>query len=206
MNWARRQMSATLLPDGTVLAIGGSRLMEVLTMLRSRSLRPSYGLLRSDRGLLWRACRCLECIIRMPYFSQTAVSFPPVGVDLPAISRPTDQPNAQIYSPPYLFNTDGSLAVRPVISSVQTELGYGQSFPISTLDAANVTAVTLVRLGSFTHSVRPEPALQPPHIYALCRACKRSNPGKRHFMPTRPLHALHFREWSSFGGENCSRH
>ena len=104
-----------------------------------------------------------------------------------------------------LFNTDGSLAVTPVISSVQTELGYGQSFPISTPDAANVTAVTLVRLGSFTHSFDQNQALQPPHIYALCRACKRSNPGKRHFMPTRPLHALHFREWSSFGGENCSR-
>jgi hypothetical protein len=35
---------------------------------------------------------------------------------------------------------------------VPTDLIYGQSFLISTPDAAKITAVTMVRLGSVTHS------------------------------------------------------
>lgn len=150
MNWARRQMSATLLPDGTVLAIGGSSSQgfndATLAVLAAELWTPTTG--------SWSALASMQ-VPRM--YHSNALLLPDgrvlsAGGGRPAAISTTDQPNAQIYSPPYLFNTDGSLAVRPVISSVQTELGYGQSFPISTPDAANVAAVTLVRLGSFTHS------------------------------------------------------
>jgi hypothetical protein len=150
MNWARRQMSATVLPDGTVLAIGGSSSGgfndATLAVLAAELWNPATG--------SWSRMASMQ-VPRM--YHSNALLLPDgrvlsAGGGRPAAINTTDQPNAQIYSPPYLFNTDGSLAARPVISSVQTELGYGQQFAISTPDAANVTAVTLVRLGSFTHS------------------------------------------------------
>ena len=46
---------------------------------------------------------------------------------------------AQIFSPPYLFNPDGTPAPRPVITSAPSKLTYGQSFMVQTPDAATVT-------------------------------------------------------------------
>ena len=65
----------------------------------------------------------------------------------------TDEPNAQIYSPPYLFQADGSPVVRPVITSVSaTNVTYAQQFSVATPDAAAITSVTWIRLSATTHS------------------------------------------------------
>src|SRR5262245_10186526 len=56
-------------------------------------------------------------------------------------------PNAQIFSPPYLFAGD-----RPAISSAPSRAGYGQSVFVGTADAATITQVTLLRTGSVTHT------------------------------------------------------
>jgi len=55
--------------------------------------------------------------------------------------------NAEIYSPPYLSN-----GPRPSITSVQQTLAYGTGFFVETSDASTITGVSLVRLGSTTHS------------------------------------------------------
>jgi hypothetical protein len=66
--------------------------------------------------------------------------------------------DAEIYSPPYLFNPDGSLATRPVIASAPTSVSYGQTLTVQTPDAAAITPddpndkVTWIRLPSVTHS------------------------------------------------------
>lgn len=68
-----------------------------------------------------------------------------------------DHPNGQIFSPPYLFNSDGSVAARPVISSVSLQsVKVGGSFTINmSASAANLKFV-LVRMGSVTHSVNTD--------------------------------------------------
>ena len=58
-----------------------------------------------------------------------------------------DQLNAEIYSPPYLFQ--GS---RPSITSVPAQLSYGAPFPVATSSDSSIDKVTLLRLGSVTHS------------------------------------------------------
>ena len=55
--------------------------------------------------------------------------------------------DAEIYSPPYLFR-----GPRPTITSAPSAVTYGKTFFILTPDAADITKVTLVRLGSVTHS------------------------------------------------------
>ncbi|KAL8668733.1 MAG: hypothetical protein Q9168_006651 [Polycauliona sp. 1 TL-2023] len=68
---------------------------------------------------------------------------------------PTNHPNAQIYTPAYLFNADGTKAARPSISSVSsTNVVVGSSIKIVT-DRA-VSGFALVRYGSGTHSVNTD--------------------------------------------------
>jgi len=55
----------------------------------------------------------------------------------------------QIFKPPYFYN---SAIARPTISNAPAVVYYNQGFNVSTPDAANVTAVRLIRPGSATHS------------------------------------------------------
>jgi hypothetical protein len=55
--------------------------------------------------------------------------------------------DAEFYSPPYLFK-----GTRPTITSAPATVGYGLDFFVQTPDGANITAVTLLRLGSVTHA------------------------------------------------------
>ena len=59
--------------------------------------------------------------------------------------------DAEIFSPPYLFNPDGSPAARPGITSVPTSAVLGDTVSIST-DTENLT-FALVRMSAVTHTV-----------------------------------------------------
>jgi hypothetical protein len=150
MSWARRQMSAVVLPNGKVLVTGGSSSPGfndgTLAVLQAELWDPV------TRG--WSTMASMQ-VPRM--YHSNALLLPDgrvvqAGGGRPAASNTVDQPNAQIYSPTYLFNSDGSLAARPVISSAPSTLTYGQQFTIGTAEASAITEVTLVALGSFTHS------------------------------------------------------
>jgi hypothetical protein len=58
-----------------------------------------------------------------------------------------DEPNHEIFSPPYLFK-----GARPTITSVPSNVGYGQTFSVTTPNAAQVSAVRWIRIGSVTHA------------------------------------------------------
>jgi hypothetical protein len=55
--------------------------------------------------------------------------------------------NYEIFSPPYLFK-----GARPTITSAPAAVGYGQTFLVGTADAANISKVSWIRLGSVTHA------------------------------------------------------
>jgi hypothetical protein len=61
----------------------------------------------------------------------------------------------EIFSPPYLFNADGSTATRPSITTSPASINYGQSFNvgIGNLTTAQIRDVVLVRLPSVTHAL-----------------------------------------------------
>lgn len=58
--------------------------------------------------------------------------------------------DVQIFTPPYLFAGDGSLASRPVIQSAPSETSWNQAMPVVT--DGDVTEFVLVRMASATHS------------------------------------------------------
>ena len=69
----------------------------------------------------------------------------------------TNHYDAQIYSPAYLFNADGSRATRPVIINAPAQAAI--TTPRSTLTATTdspVTAWSMIRLGSTTHTVNTD--------------------------------------------------
>src|SRR5215472_5506726 len=55
--------------------------------------------------------------------------------------------SAEMYSPPYLF-----AGTRPTISAAPSGVVYGQTFSVQTPDAASITNVNWIRLGSVTHA------------------------------------------------------
>ena len=62
--------------------------------------------------------------------------------------------SVEFFSPPYLYNSDGSEAIRPAIASAPESISYGQQFSINVgnVSAAEVKEVVLVRLPSVTHT------------------------------------------------------
>jgi YVTN family beta-propeller protein len=64
---------------------------------------------------------------------------------------PLTNTNGEIYTPPYLFGADGQLAARPRILQAPTQADPGQVLTVD-MAAAGASRVTLVRLGSTTHT------------------------------------------------------
>jgi hypothetical protein len=77
------------------------------------------------------------------------------------VSYESSQFTAQVFSPPYLFNADGSLAQRPAITSAPSKITYGAAFTVETPDAGSITRGTLIRLGSVTHAFNQSQVIYP---------------------------------------------
>jgi hypothetical protein len=151
MAYARTQTDATLLPDGKVLVTGGSSSSgfndATLAVLPAEMWNPATKTFSTMASMH---------VPRM--YHSTAVLLPDgrvvsAGGGRPAAIGTTDQPNAEIYSPPYLFQADGSPSVRPAITSVSaTNVTYAQQFSVATPDAASISDVTWIRLSATTHT------------------------------------------------------
>ncbi|MEM9820683.1 MAG: PA14 domain-containing protein [Bacteroidota bacterium] len=66
----------------------------------------------------------------------------------------TNHPDAEIFSPPYLFNNNGTLASRPVINSAPNTVSYSSNINVST--NAAISSFALVRMSAVTHSTNNE--------------------------------------------------
>ena len=63
-----------------------------------------------------------------------------------------DSKDAEVFYPPYLFDTDGQSASRPWIRAAPKTVKYGQAFVIGTPDADKIAQVSLIKLGATTHA------------------------------------------------------
>jgi hypothetical protein len=143
MAYPRRHLNATLLPDGRVLATGGTSAPGFSDPAGAVHAAEAWDPATGD-WTTWAANR----IVRV-YHSPTLLlpdgrilhSGSGDGAGLPR------ELNAEVFSPPYLFRGD-----RPTIASAPDAISYGQQFVVSTPDAGRVVRGTLVRLGSVTHA------------------------------------------------------
>lgn len=138
MHYPRRQHNAVILPDGKIFISGGSSASGFDTstspVLPTEMWDPATG-----------QFTVMASIAVYRGYHSTALLLPD-GRVLSAGGN-VGGPNAQIYSPPYLFN-----GTRPAISSAPTSVGYGQTVFVGTPNATGITKVSWIRIGSTTHT------------------------------------------------------
>ena len=163
----RRQHNATVLPDGSVLVTGGTRgdgggATENAGDVRFNDLRPGRPVhvaeLWNPTSKKWTTMAS-EQIDRC--YHSTAVLLPDArvlsagGGEFQLGETANDQNDshrdAQIFSPPYLFQ-DGP---RPKIESISKEViecGPGSTFEVGTAEPDKIDKISLIGLSSVTHS------------------------------------------------------
>ena len=151
MHFARRQMNATILADGKVLVTHGSSGPGFNDVTRPVLDAELWNPATESWTLMAR-----ESVGRT--YHSTALLLPDGRVlssgsgEGQGISFENSKRSAQIYSPPYLYQTDGTLAPRPRITAAPASITYGGSIAVESAEAAEVHRGTLVRLSSVTHA------------------------------------------------------
>jgi hypothetical protein len=141
MAHARRHLNATVLPTGEVLVTGGT---SGITFNDYRAPVHAAEIWNPATGL-WTTLAS-NAVNRV--YHSTSILLPD-GRILHAGSGDAgpDQRTAELFSPPYLFK-----GTRPTITGAPSFVGYGTSFNVTTPDAASIAKVSLIRLGSTTHT------------------------------------------------------
>ena len=137
MAFARRQLNATLLPNGKVLVTGGTYGPGFNNLST-----PVYAAEIWDPTEGWTTMASAQT----PRLYHSAALLLPNGRVL--TTGGDNQPEVEVYSPPYLF----APGPRPTIASAPAAVSYGQSFFVETPDAASIAKVTWIRLSSVTHA------------------------------------------------------
>jgi galactose oxidase len=154
MSAPRRHLNSTVLPDGTVLITGGTRgsgfvnIDPGLAEKEAEVWDPKTGqwttLAPNTRMRIYHSVSLLLPDGTVLHGSSgDAMAVQPGGGIVPV---PPER-NHEIFSPPYLFK-----GARPTITSAPASVGYNQTFSVSTPNAAQITDVRWIRLGSVTHA------------------------------------------------------
>ena len=191
MRFPRRQHNATLLPDGTVLVTGGTR------GVGFNDLNPGEPVHAAE---LWDPATetwtelAAEQVDRC--YHATAVLLPDArvlsaggGEFRPGNANENDPKDThrdgQVFSPPYLFK-----GARPVINAAPSSVLYGQTFDVSTSQAASIGKVSLVRLASVTHAFDQNQRINFLRFQAVAGKLKVMAPGSPNVCP--PGHYMLF--------------
>lgn len=145
MSQARIEMNATILPNGKVLVMGGSVNDEdAATASLNADLYDPKTNTFSPAGA--------NSFPRLYHSGSLLLPDGTVALMGGNPTRGSYEQHIEIYSPAYLFNSDGSPAARPTIDSTDGAMTYGNTFQVQTPDAAQIRSVVLVRPGSQTHA------------------------------------------------------
>ena len=145
--FSRNVHSSVVLPSGEVLVIGGIPLgnffSDVDSRLNAELWNPSTGNWTTMAAM--DVPRNYHSIALLLADGRVLTS----GGGLCG-TCPENHPDAQIYSPPYLFNANGNLASRPVINTAPTSANYNSLINVST--NSTIGSFALVRNSGMTHS------------------------------------------------------
>ena len=145
MNHSRHWGNATVLPNGKVLVNGGSRVNNQETDVAYTSE------IWDPANSSWTMVAA-ESTPRLYHSSAALLPDGRVFSGGGGNPGPATHHNAQFYTPPYLFDSSGSAATRPVIDWVQAAAGYNSTIATIVQSGNNISRVTLVRTSSTTHS------------------------------------------------------
>ena len=180
MEFARRQMNATLLPTGDVLVTGGTS--------SGGFNDPAGGVLAAE---LWHPATgtwttmASSAVVRV--YHSTALLLPDGRVLYSGsgdgdLGAEADERSYELYSPPYLFN-----GARPTITgALPSSAGYGQTQVVNTPDGPGIAQVNLIRLGSVTHAFDQSELLVPLSFSPVAAGLTITFPSSRTAAPPGP--------------------
>ena len=155
MHHARKFHNGVMLPDGEVLVIGGN----------------TSGTKFSDNGTVYAAEIWNPITRRWRQVADMTIprNYHSVGLLMPdarvfsggggycsdnRYCSGASHPDAQIYSPPYLFSPDGSPAPRPSITSGPGMFDNGATFDVQT--TGDIDYFSMVKMGATTHGMNTD--------------------------------------------------
>lgn len=166
----RMHVNAVLLPDQTVLAVGGGGTREASAggVIAPQAVRERLVAERFDLSLgakdRWKQMAAAQ----VPRLYHSVALLLPDGRVVAAGGNPDkgsqinwlppdplEEMRLEIYSPPYLFKKDQ----RPVITAVPEEMTYGDTITIRSPQASEIKWIDLIRPGLTTHSFNCEQRL-----------------------------------------------
>jgi hypothetical protein len=189
MALGRHYPTATLLPDGKVLVTGGTSCPAVNAL--NCGPNGTYGgavqtpeLWDPSNPSVWTQMNPTPSGVPRVYHS-VALLMPdarvlvggsglPVAVGEPGINGATctgddlsynckaaGHKNYEYFSPPYLYNADGTIATRPAINFAPDNIAYGDqiSINVGNVSPSTIKKVVLIRLPSVTHTYNQDQRL-----------------------------------------------
>lgn len=162
MSTGRVNHNLVLLPDGDVLAVGGTGKID-----NDDLIEPVYTIERwhpSGSGGSWSGAGTLASNPIPRDYHSTALLLPDGRVLSAGGNADHSQYHkANLYCPPYLFRQDGSLASRPVINSAPPAVGYSSNFEVTvtTPGGVAVSSVALLKPAATTHGFDQDQRLVP---------------------------------------------
>lgn len=138
----------TVLPDGKVVATGGSGVNDKLTDVTNYAeiWDPQTG--KWTRGASGARARLYHSVALLLPDASVLVA----GGGAENGGAPVNQLHGEIYYPPYLYGASGNFAARPSIVSAPDVVAAGQTFAME-VSTTNIQRVTLLQLGVATHTI-----------------------------------------------------
>ncbi len=150
MTFARQFANGVVLPNGEVMIIGGNtsglKFNDTGSILTPEIWNPTTG--------QWRVAADMS----VPRNYHSLALLLPDGRVLSGggglSGNSADHQDAQLYTPPTLFNADGSLATRPVLSNAPAVIGVGTKFAVT--GTAGLQKFNFIKMSAITHSVNTD--------------------------------------------------
>jgi YVTN family beta-propeller protein len=141
----RRLVNAAVLPDGRVLATGGSQVNNDMTGVNysAEIWDPTTGVWR--RGPDEQRARLYHSMSLLLPDARVLVG----GGGAPG---PQANMNMEVFLPPYLYDSTGARAMQPRLTSAPAAIDIGETFFVDYTDAASISRVTMIKTASVTHS------------------------------------------------------
>jgi hypothetical protein len=142
---ARVNVNLVALPNGTVFVSGGRPLVGT----------PANGgacWIYDPVAMTWQEC---DAVANRRGYHSVAMLLPDGRIVTAGNECPADT-TYEVFSPPYLFAPDGTLAPRPEITSLPAQVHHGHEFTIQTPSASTIGKVVLVRPMAVTHQTDSE--------------------------------------------------
>jgi hypothetical protein len=149
MQFPRRHLNATILPDGQVLVAGGTQgggfddVSDANAVHAAEVWDPGTGQWTTlASNTVTRVYHSVSVLLPDGHIVHAASG----DAEVEGFPAPS-QRNSELFSPPYLFK-----GAHPIIRSAPSGVAYGERFMVETPNSAQITKVSWVRLSSVTHS------------------------------------------------------